>query len=210
MRILFCDPVALDNEAKIAIADRIAKENALQEKVGEIAKLTVTIQETTQRIAVLQTAIDSMGKDIKVAVDERNAKQKELVNTTDQLMNAVAERQRLEKLGRELAAQNLKLKELLEYNKTAMDKSAVPPPGTRGMVTAVPRQDEVEISLGADDGIRKGHKFIVTRPSTGKYISMIDVVRVDDPNRAVCRPDKASQNDQIQKGDQVDAYTKAR
>ena len=56
----------------------------------------------------------------------------------------------------------------------------------------------------------KAIKFTVTRPSTGKYIGMIEVIQVDYPNRAVCRPDKAMQNDQIQKGDHVKAYTKTR
>ena len=66
----------------------------------------------------------------------------------------------------------------------------------------------VEISVGTDDGVRKGHKFVVTRPSTGKYIGIIEVIHADSPNRSVCRPDKASANDQIQKGDHVKAYTK--
>ena len=39
------------------------------------------------------------------------ATQKKLVNTTDDLLNAVNERERLEKLERELAAQIDKLKE---------------------------------------------------------------------------------------------------
>ena len=49
-----------------------------------------------------------------------------------------------------------------------------------GEVTAAPRPDVVEISVGADDGVRKGHSFVVTRPSTGgKYIGMIQVIQVD-------------------------------
>ncbi len=52
-----------------------------------------------------------MRNDIKVTVDERNKPQKNLVDTTDCLMNAVAERKRLEKLQRELAAQIIKLKD---------------------------------------------------------------------------------------------------
>ena len=75
---------------------------------------------------------------------------------------------------------------------TPDNSGKIPPAGLRGEVTAVPRPDVVEISLGADDGVRKGHQFVVTRPSTGKYIGMIEVIQVDYPNRAVCRPDKAT------------------
>ena len=72
------------------------------------------------------------------------------------------------------------------------------------------RPDAVEISVGADDGVRKDHRFTVTRPSTGKYIGEIVVTRVDYPNRAVCRPVKAMLNDQIQRGDHVKAISKDR
>ena len=58
--------------------------------------------------------------------------------------------------------------------------------------------------------MRKGHRFVVTRPSTGKYIGIIQVIQVDYGNRAVCRPDKATQSDQIQKGDHVKADNKPR
>ena len=126
-------------------------------------------------------------------------------------MNAVAERQKLEKLQRELAAQIIKMKEALEYTKVRSERQGKnPPAGLEGEVTSVPRPDVVEISVGADDGVRKGHQFVVTRPSTGKYIGMIEVIQVDYPNRAVCRPDKSLQSDQIQKGDHVKAYTKTR
>ena len=76
-------------------------------------ELAMAIQEIHKKLGVLQTEIAGMRNDIKVTVDERNNAQKKLVDTTDQLMNAVAERQKLEKLERELAAQIIKLKEAL-------------------------------------------------------------------------------------------------
>jgi hypothetical protein len=136
------------------------------------------------------------------------------VETTDKLNNAVAERERLEKLGTQLGAEILRLKTYLAYvGFTPGDLEKYPPPGLEGEVTAVQRQgtqEVVEISVGADDGVRKGHKFVVTRPSTGKYIGKIEVIRVDDPNRAVCWPDRSVQNAQIQRGDHVKADTKPR
>jgi hypothetical protein len=130
------------------------------------------------------------------------------VSTTDDLMNAVAERQKLEKLQRELATQIVQMKAALEYTKTALGTymKTSSPEGLEGEVTSAPRPDVVEISVGYDDGVRKGHKFQVTRPSNGKYIGIIEVIQVDYPNRAVCRPDKSMQSDQIQKGDHVKAY----
>ncbi len=100
------------------------------------------------------------------------------------------------------------MKQLLAYAKITQSILAKTAP-EGGEVTSVPRPDVVEISVGADDGVRKGHKFVVTRPSTGKYIGIIDVIQVDYPNRAVCRPESKSMNDQIQRGDRVQPYTKS-
>ena len=202
---------ALEQEAKKVIADKSELESKIQVEEGKSRVLALAIKETSQRIGVMQTEIEGMRNNIKVAVDERNSTQKKLVDTTDDLMNAVAERQKLEKLQRELATQIMKMKEVLAYTKTALDNfKNASPEGLEGEVTSVPRPDVVEISVGADDGVRKGHKFVVTRPSTGKYIGMVEVIQVDFPNRAVCRPDKSSLSDQIQKGDHVKAYTKPR
>ena len=49
----------------------------------------------------------------------------------------------------------------------------------QGEVTDARNHDVVEISVGADSGVRKGHRFVVTRPSTGKHIGIIEVVRVE-------------------------------
>ena len=84
------------------------------------------------------------------------------------------------------------------------------PAGLEGEVTAVPRADRVEISVGYDDGVRKGHKFMVIRPSTNNYVGDIEVIQVNYPNRAVCRPDKSTLRLPIQKGDHVKAISPKR
>ena len=81
------------------------------------------------------------------------------------------------------------------------------PSDLEGEVTAIAGQDVIEISLGFDDGIRKGQKFSVVRPNTGKYVGDIEVISANYPNRAVCRVDKAMQRDQLQKGDRVAVST---
>ncbi len=204
--------IALEQAAKDAKAAENDMESKLQVEEGKSRVLALAIQETSKRLGVLQTAIDGMRNDIKVAVDERNGTQKKLVDTTDQLMNAVAERDRLEKLQQALAAQILELNRLVKWAQiTPNDLAQFAPSGLEGEVIAVAPPDAIEISVGADDGVRKGHRFVVTRPSSGgKYVGEIVVSRVDYPNRAVCKPDKAMLNDQIQRGDHVKAISKAR
>ena len=164
-----------------------------------------------KNLTELLDQIKNLRDSIKQAETQRNNLQTQLVKATDDVNNKVAERQRLEKLNGELAAQILQLKNLVAWaHVTPADPTKSPPPGTEGEVTAVPRPNVIEISLGADDGVAKGHQFVVTRPSTGKYICKIEVIQVDSPYRAVCRPVPGSESDKTQKGDHVKAYTQPR
>jgi hypothetical protein len=200
--------IALEQASKDAKAERDAATDKLFKEEARVGELSMTVKVTASRLNVLQTTIDGMRQEIKVAVDTRNATQKQLIDTNDKLLNSVAERERLEKLSRTLAQQLAELRQVAQSVKAPPTFMATVPP-IQGEVTAV-KGDDVEISVGADDGVRKGYKFIVTRPSVNKYIGKIEVIRVDYPNRAVCRPDRASLSDQIQRGDRVDTDTKSR
>jgi hypothetical protein len=203
--------ISLEQLKVEAVRDRDAAEKELATKVGENRELAAAIKGIIQKESVMQAAIDTMRADIKVAVDDRDNIRKKLLDTTDDLNAAVVQRQKLEKLQRELVDQIEKLKRIAQYvHASEADLVKTPPDGLEGEVVSAPRPDVVEISVGADDGVRKGHKFVVTRPSTGKYIGLIEVIQADYPNRAVCRPDKSSLSDQIQKGDHVKAYIKPR
>ncbi len=197
--------VALHQDLINVTRERDKNEQDLQAEIGMYRKAAAASDETNKRNGVLQAALDGAQNDLKVTVADRNRLQKELVDKTDECSNANNERQRLVKLDGELAATVIKLRETLNYYKLAIDDWKIPPPDTPGEVTAILGRDVVEISLGADDGVRKGHKFVVTRP--GKYVGIIVVTQVDWPNRAVCRPDTPSLSSQIQKGDHVKAYT---
>ena len=130
--------IALEQAAKDAKSAENEMESKLQVEEGKSRVLALAIQETSKRLGVLQTAIDGMRNDIKVAVDERNRTQKNLVDTTDQLMNAVAERGRLEQLQRTLGAQIQELNKLVQYAKiTPSELAKYAPYGLEGDVIAV-------------------------------------------------------------------------
>jgi len=203
--------IALAQQCKTLAADLDKKDKQLLDSEQKNREATASLGEATKRIGVMETENEGMRNNIKVARDDRDAIRKKLVDTTDDLMNAVAERKRLEKLQGELAAQVMKMKDAFEYLKfSENDKAKFAPEGLEGEVLSVPNPQVVEISIGADDGVRKGQQFVVTRPSTNKYIGVIEVTSVEYPNRAVCHPDRARQNDQIYKGDHVKAISKPR
>ncbi len=124
----------------------------------------------------------------------------------DQLMNAVADRDQVNKLRLSLVAGINRLNNLVRVGAFRRYRGESPPEGLEGEVLSVPRPDTVEISVGADDGVRKGHKFVVTRPSSGgKYVGLIKVCNSVNSRTVRYRPDKSLLNDRIQKGDHVKA-----
>ena len=62
----------------------------------------------------------------------------------------------------------------------------------------------VEISLGSDAGLMKGHKLEVYRTAGGQstYVGRIEVVKTD-PSRAACKIDPKFQNSNVMVGDRV-------
>lgn len=88
-----------------------------------------------------------------------------------------------------------------------------PPPVVNGKIDDVkaPRQkggtELVEITLGSDDGLKRGHEMFIWRPAAAgqpkaKYLGKI-VIRDTTPDRAVGEVIETSRNGVIQKGDNV-------
>jgi hypothetical protein len=95
------------------------------------------------------------------------------------------------KLNRQLADETAKVKAVLRMFGLKEDPAAYPhmAPDVEGIVLAVGVGGSIiEISIGSDDGLRKGHKLEVYRTgeNVGKYIGRVDVVEVA-PGRAVCK-----------------------
>jgi hypothetical protein len=76
-------------------------------------------------------------------------------------------------------------------------------PRVRGKVAATRRADGaqlIEISIGADDGLKPGHTVEVFRGD--RYLGRAEILRAD-PDRAVARVMREFQQGQIQEGDDV-------
>jgi hypothetical protein len=125
---------------------------------------------------------------------------------TDQLNSAVAERMQVTERSVQLAADLAAVKESLRYLGVDLKtdiKSKQPPHPLDGVVLAVPQQNLVEISIGADDGLRKGHKLEVVRMNGATaYVGRIEVTQTT-PDRAVCRVLPEMLKSPMQRGDRV-------
>ncbi len=90
-----------------------------------------------------------------------------------------------------------------------------PPPAVEGLIINTKKNKQngtkfVEVSLGSDDGLSKGHQLFVYRFGTKengnrpKYLGKIELVYVD-PDKAVGTVIDAAKNGVIEKGDHVNS-----
>tara|TARA_R110002111_G_scaffold259308_1_gene329285 strand:+ start:89409 stop:90281 length:873 start_codon:yes stop_codon:yes gene_type:complete len=125
-----------------------------------------------------------------------------------------------------IAKQNKVLDELKYLNKIVVNLGVdpkdpaiagmqSPPPAVEGLIINTKKDKQngtkfVEVSLGSDDGLSKGHQLYVYRFGTiengnrPKYLGKIELVYVD-PDKAVGTVIDAAKNGVIEKGDHVNS-----
>jgi hypothetical protein len=131
--------------------------------------------------------IDELQENIKTAYEDRDNKFKESVALTDKLHEAEGELARLKSNTQTLVRQVALYRDNAE--KQGVDINAPTdniPPKLDGIVLAARSNGLVEISLGSDDGLRKGHQAYIYRQQKGqsKPVAKIEVVEVT-PDKSV-------------------------
>ena len=155
----------------------------------------------------LHKEVVDLRDEIQKAHVERDAAFKDVVKKTDELHSAVNERTQLNERNVQLSAELSRRREALRYfgiNDKTDYKSKQPPHPLEGVILAVTEPNVVEISVGEDDGLRKGHKMEVVRMGGGpaSYVGRLEVMRLE-PNRAVCRVVPEMLKSPMQRGDRV-------
>lgn len=183
---------------------RKKNELVIAEKTRDAENAIAALKAEHETLARLRAEAETLRGDIKKAHEERDASFQQVVTLTDQLDRAVNERTKLAERLVQLAADDAKAKEALQWAKIDYKgnyRAKQPPAGSQGVVLAVPEPNLVEISIGSDDGIRKGHKLEVMRAG-GVYVGRIEVQQTT-PDRAVCRVIPEMLRSPMQRGDRV-------
>jgi hypothetical protein len=186
------------------LAKQIAAVNDLQQRQREGI---VTIETNSNNTARLTAEVEKLRAAIRKAEQERDEQFKKVVALTDEVQQRVGDLARLREREVQLAGQ------LAQWEKVRVIMNLPPPeqilanptsnpPPVRGEIVAVsPEGRLVEISIGADDGLKEGHMLEVYRGGT--YLGKL-VVRRTRPDRAVGEmlPNKLGD---VRKGDKVTA-----
>ncbi len=189
------------------LREEVRRYQASEAQLEKDKRDAVTAMNATQKMAAdYRTEAEKLRKQSIEALQDRDAHFKEVVRLTDELHQAVNEKEQLRKRMEDLSKDLVKARDALRYfdideNSDYKSKTA---PKVDGVVLATPGEGLVEISIGSDDGLRKGHKLEVYRISGGvsTYVGRIEVVSTK-PDRSVCKVDPKFQNSRIMEGDRV-------
>src|SRR5262249_5012903 len=139
--------------------------------------------------------------DLRGSQKERDQIFLQVVDITDKLNQAESLRQTLDERNKEAIEQMKQMKLVLDRNGLRPDSLVSHiPPKVEGIVLEVSDKDLIEISIGADDGLKVGHSLDIYRGST--YLGRV-VIRKTNPDRAVGQLQKELQRGQIKRGDRV-------
>ena len=138
----------------------------------------INLQKMTEEVALVRDQI-------RQAEDDRNHKFSDVVRLHDELSALQGKRGKLLERQEQLLDQVGRMQGVLARNEldefTPLDNI---PPTVDGIVVEVGRKDLIEISIGSDDGLRKGHRLEVFRNNA--YLGRIVVVETE-PDQAVGR-----------------------
>ena len=201
------DAVAkLENELKVLTDERKKREQEYAALVKSERDAVAAMKASQDNTAVAEKERADLRTEVLQAQKDRDANFKEVVRLTDELHQAVNDKVQLQSRLTTLAQDLAKAKEALRYSNINenSDYKAKVPPKVDGVILATPGAGLVEVSLGSDDGLRKGHQLEVYRVSGGAstYVGRIEVVKTAS-DRSVCKIDPKFQNSNMMKGDRV-------
>lgn len=183
-------------EKSSELADLQKKRDVQLSKLDQdIAELTRAKQErdaAEKKIAELRKEIADLQEDLKGMVNRGANLAAKLHQAESELAMASERKEQLEK-------QVMDARLVLQQNGLSLERPRNVIPVVDGIVTAV-SDNLVEVSIGSDDGLQKGHELEVFRAD--QYLGRLRVVSVT-PDRAVVRVIKEYARGIVQRGDRV-------
>ena len=150
----------------------------------------------------LDEEIEAVRNDIRQTRADRDAQLAMAVELRDRLNQEEGSLRRLEERHQELLAQLSQAQLVLDRNDLSINEPIDgQPPQVDGIITAIRGDQLVEVSVGADEGLRRGHTLEVYRDSGG-YLGRLVVIETN-PDRSVTRIVPEYRQGIMRKGDRV-------
>lgn len=184
-------------------SDLIASQQEANAFNSQITEMTETDKSRAEELERLTAETTDLRAQIRSEQQDRDKLFAETLVLTDQMNKLRGFKQMLEERNEQLMAQVTRFEEVLTSKGIdANEPLDGAPPERNGNILVINRPKHlVEVSIGFDDGLRKGHYLEVTRK--GRYVGKLRV-RITEPNRAVAEILKDYSEGLILEGDRVD------
>ncbi len=215
---------AAEDKAEQAEARNSALQRQLQDRSSEGERLAndlqtqITLAEVAQNEAKARAAEARAQRTVNLELHAKlQEATKKIRENNDNIYNLEVQRDNLTQRSKALTEELAFLRKVVRTNNLETDPRLYaartePPPVLDGLVTSIAENtrgsvDMVEISIGSDDGLVKGHKLFVYRTGlqpgeTAKYLGQIELVFVDTDTAVGMVVEKAK-NGIIKRGDHV-------
>jgi hypothetical protein len=192
---------ALQTKLESAEQQLQAREKAFADLQAAHGTAVTTLETNQENLAAITEENAQLRVLLNEAQQARDQKFDEVVRLTDRMNELQGMREDLEERRMQLVDQIARMKLVLDRNGLDEFTPVVDiPPTVDGVVTAVGDKDLIEISIGSDDGLRKGHALEVFRQNS--YLGRV-VVQHTEPDRAVAKILREYRKGTIKKGDRV-------
>jgi hypothetical protein len=202
---------AAEQQVRKLEAERVGLATRNQGIQAELDKLNQDIAQATAAVAATQANNDKLAAEvtnlrqqIRTAQQARDAAFKETLASTEQLHQLIGRYESAQERLQQLLQENTGLKSVMQSHNIdpKTDPSGVVPTvdGVVSQVRRVPGDQLVEVTIGADDGLKEGDSLIVFRGN--RYLGRLAILETS-PDKSVGRVERRYQQGQIQEGDRV-------
>lgn len=191
----------LHTQVDQALAQLRQSETLLASEQSNHSTLQQTAKVAVNELDRLTTEVVALRGDLRSNREARDTKHQELVAKIDETNMLKGQQDRMQERVLQLSETVARYKKVADAaGFTEFDDVENVPPKVDGVVTAVGRNNLIEISIGSDDGLKNGHELDVFRGST--YLGRV-IVRDAKPDRSVVEIIPEFRKGLIKKNDRV-------
>ncbi len=178
-------------------------EASVQQMTAQLTVLSQTDLSRAQELERLTTENANLRTQVRTEQQDRDTLFTQTLELTDQMNKLRGFKQQLEDRNEQLMAQATRFKEVLTAKGIDINEPLDgAPPDRNGNILQIDRPSQlVLVSIGYDEGLRKGHFLEVTRG--GRFMGKLKV-RNTEPDRAVAEILEDYSEGILQEGDRVD------
>lgn len=195
------DVAKLETERNVIVSQNQAIQKEVDQLRQDQAQNVAMVKATGENVSRLTNEVTGLRDDVRVAQQDRDEQFHTTLKATSELHSVGGDLQKLQERSAQVVAQLADVKAKAEEAGVNTEGEYIP--RVRGKVSKIQRNASgqlIEITIGADDGVRPGQTVEVFRGD--RYLGRAEILKAD-PDRAVGQVIRKFQQGQIQENDDV-------